>query len=459
MLQFSIKSMCYYVFFGEKMPHNMEITVWKHVRDYVKSVDSQLADLIDNIDPGDEYKIYKVEYPWGQHLMREGVLYLPNKDGKWVKLDDPSIDTNVAEDLFYNMNMPLGMVLNNSIELYLEALGRIMPWVFMPQGTLFGLWLSLSQNKSNNYYYAAKISNLVAGARSAILLPKISDTTSFKKLKKAFGLQCKMPETLTDGWPLFLELAQHADFPERWSTTVIYFSRKWLDSHDSIAWKMLKYYFLEIAWEKTSYIRNKIFFDLVFSCALEERNLKPNPYLTDTVKHIFAITQNSYPGYEIATNSLVLPLDGFQKIFVNEYGLRYQPTFVIPGYLDSLSKFLYYSLEVPTTISFSPKSRKSVNKLEDIREIKHIFIRIIDYLRENKLSLGHVPLFQLIEEIILAYYHSDEDMYNETSKTIELQKIDNNIIQENKKYNKPFCDTSLFLRGCIQISLNPHKKD
>ncbi|HLX54593.1 MAG TPA: hypothetical protein VKR58_11660, partial [Aquella sp.] len=316
------------------MMHNLKIMTWKQVRKEVKSVDPQFASIIDDLNLNDEYKIYKAEYPWGQHIFKNGILHLQNNHGKWVRLDDPSIDPSIAEDLSYNLGMPLGMVLKNSIELYTEALGRIIPFVFMPQGMIFGLWVSLSLDKYSTNF-TGRTSNIVAGSRSAMLLPKISDAIAFKRLKKAFGLQCKMPETLTDQWPVFAELARHQEFPEKWTASVIYFSKKWLELKNDISWKVFRCYLLDTAWIKTSYLRNQIVSDLALSCALEERNLKPNPYVTDTIKHLFTIWQDGYPAYEIATDNLVMPLAALQDIFVNVYGLKYQPTFLVPGYLNS----------------------------------------------------------------------------------------------------------------------------
>ena len=89
------------------------------------------------------YAIYKLTCPWGKHLLHEGTLYLPNPEGKWVPISDPSIDKKVADDVSYNITMPLGMVLKNSVELYINTLGRISPWMLMPEGKIFGLWIRL----------------------------------------------------------------------------------------------------------------------------------------------------------------------------------------------------------------------------------------------------------------------------------------------------------------------------
>ena len=127
---------------------------------------------------------------------------------------------------------------------------------------------------------------------------------------------------------------------------------------------------------------------------------------------------------------------------------------MIPGNLNAdPSKSLYYSLEVPTLMAFSPRSKKIANKLDDLREIKHIVQRVKEYLRENKLKLNQDDTHEIVDGLNFEYYQTDEDSYNETVKSYKLQEIDQNIVQENKKFKKEFCDTSPFLRGCVRISM------
>ena len=425
---------------------------WAEVRADIAVVNPSLAAVIDQMNPGSEYSLYKLKCPWGQHLLQGGKLLLPNQASKWVEIDDPSIDSKIADDLNYNNNMPLGVVIKKSIELYINVLGRVIPWVFITEGNLFGLWVSLQPVATTNH--TGKISNIVSGSRSALFLPKISDATSFRKLKKTFSLQCRIPVDLTDQWPLLQELVKHPEFPGHWESEVIYFSKKWLEPNSSIAWRAFKNHLLEIAWNATSYLRNQVIFDIAFSCALEEKNLKPNPYLTDTVKHLYALGQKSFPGYRIARDNHVVPLDALQKIFIDVYGIKYLPNMIVPGYLtnDPMNP-IYYSLEVPTLMSFSPKSRKTASKLGDLREVRHIMQRTVDYLVEDKLRLHETPLYKLVNDIDFSYFHTDLDMYNETEKTIDLLKLDDNLIFEQDKYrDKEFCDTSPFLRGCVKIA-------
>lgn len=435
----------------------IEKLTWNQIRDEVKIVNPELTNLIDEFDPNEDYTIYKVKYSWGQHLLEKGMLYLPNSENKLVRIDDSSLDPKITSDLFYNSNMPVGMVLKNSAELYINVLDRIVPWVFLKEASLFGLWIGLEgENHPSNHH--AKSSNIVAGSRSTLFLPKISDIGSFKRLKKTFNLQCDPPTNLTDQWPLMYQLSLHSDFGQKWQTEVIYFSSKWLECINNIHWKLFRNYLLEIAWRGTNYLRNQVIFDIIFSCALAEKNLKPNPFLSDTVKHIFAISQAGYPGYEIAIDNSIVPLDSFQQIFTNIYDLKYKPTMLVPGYMSQkIKKSLYYSLEIPTLMNFSPKARQMANKLDDLREIKHIIERVQDYIRvdfsKKQISSKSVPLYLLANAINFNFYHTTPDVHNEIRQASEIQQNDEHMHIENGKcQNKLFCDTSPFLRGCISMS-------
>jgi hypothetical protein len=42
---------------------------WADVRADIAKVNPLLAAIIDPINPGEEYSIYKLKCPWGQHLL------------------------------------------------------------------------------------------------------------------------------------------------------------------------------------------------------------------------------------------------------------------------------------------------------------------------------------------------------------------------------------------------------
>ncbi len=162
---------------------NMEKLKWREIRTEFKKINPQLAQIIDEIDPNDEFALYKVRYHWGDYILKNGILKIPNSTNELVSIDDFSIEKKITEDLAYNAGMPIGIVLKKSIELYIFALQRIIPFKLMHEGTIFGLWIGLHEDKMLSSH-SSEIWNVVAGARSTILLPKISNVKSYKRIKK-----------------------------------------------------------------------------------------------------------------------------------------------------------------------------------------------------------------------------------------------------------------------------------
>ncbi len=430
----------------------LEKLTWKEARADVARANPNLAREIDKLDPGDEYLIFKARYPFGSKILDKGVLHLPGKNQQLLSIDNPDLDPVVKSALSYAQTMPMGVVLNNSIELHLMESNRAVTFSLMRTGKIFALWTVLEISQSA---HLGHVWNITAGARSLMMLPKISDITFYKKLKREFDLFSSMPKEFLDQWEIFKELSQSPLFPEPWSVEVLFFSGKWLENRTDPNWQLFRQFLMETAWHETAYLRNQVMVDFAFSCALEAKNLKPNPYLTDTVKHLYSMGIGAYPGFVVAKDSIAAPIRGLQAIFTDTYNLRYSPTMIQPGYISSTSteEPCYYSLAVPGLMVFSPKSRKFNSKLEDLREIRHIMHGVSSYLLEDKLKLMNTPIYKWAKNVEYGYFHSEADSKESIRNAGEIEKRDSALKDELQKYpRKPFCATSPFLRGCIRIS-------
>ncbi|NEU34928.1 hypothetical protein GN156_30175, partial [bacterium LRH843] len=89
----------------------------------------------------------------------------------------------------------------------------------------------------------------------------------------------------------------------------------------------------------------------IFSVIQNSRNLKPNPYLLDTAKHLFAIALGEVPGYAPQLDDEQLPLRVLQQAYVESYGMKkYVPTILAPVNFSLETKSfpaVYYSLSYP----------------------------------------------------------------------------------------------------------------
>lgn len=54
---------------------SVKIVTWKEIREEFISVNSILGRLIDEINPGEEYKFVSVEYLYGDPVINKGMVY------------------------------------------------------------------------------------------------------------------------------------------------------------------------------------------------------------------------------------------------------------------------------------------------------------------------------------------------------------------------------------------------
>lgn len=437
-------------------PETIELT-WSQVRDTVDQVNSELAKQIDALSLGENFTLVKCKYKWGDNILLDGRLYIPNKYGNTVELTDETIPNKLRNKLNYNGAIPMGIVLKNNAELYIHMAQYQIPFSILSKGKLFGLWPSLDND--HQHYISWKIDNIAAGSKSLIMSPKISDALGYKRIKKEFNLKNKIPLNYSDQNNFFYEIIQSENFSEDWHMEVLFFPRKWFDSLRTKRWESLYNYILKYSWDSMRFLRNQISINVLFSCVLNEKNMRPNPYLADVSKYLLCIAQGGYPAYRFILNEESGPIKKLQSIFSDIYNLKYSPTMMA---LDYVSKdedsTVYYSLETPTLLEFSPRSKKVRNKLNDLREIKQIIENVISYILEEKSHFRGSEVNRLINLINFDFIHTDIDRYGEINQSKHLEKNDEFLAKSLVlQKNKNFCDTSPFLRGCVKIDSKTDK--
>ncbi len=153
---------------------SMHKVYWQDVRTQVKAKNPELAAVIDEVNPGESHPLYQVSYPFGAEVLKEGILFIPNKDGDLVPLTDPQISDELRRDLDYNLNSnPICFVLKNATELFIKIDDLLVTaFGLVSEGRLFGLSRVISSKKSEQPVFTW---DMTAGARSLFMLPKISE--------------------------------------------------------------------------------------------------------------------------------------------------------------------------------------------------------------------------------------------------------------------------------------------
>lgn len=437
----------------------MQKVFWRDVSKDVHKISPELAKIIDEIDPGKDYPLYKASYPYGSLIVKEGVCFYPNQDGKLVTLEDESLPADVKKALGYAESMfPAGIVLQNSIELSIPTTKRIILFKnLFTSGYIFALWGELEKHSS---FHPHQLFDITSGARSIFFLPRISDAFRHRRLCQEFDFRLPPPTDLLSQWEVFKTIVKHPEAKCDWHSTLFYFSGKWLEKirSDDKKWLLLSRYLFRFSWQNTSFLRNKILYDFVFSRIQETRNLRPNPYVADMVKHLFMMGIGALPGFAPALDNIGAPVNILQKIFLEVYRLdsHYAPTILHPHWFspEKPSSPIYYSLVMPTSLEFSPRCRKDHYALVDLRELAHLSKIYLEEIPKDYLKISNTLFAEIVNKIKFDYYHDGFDRDKFAQLTSMMPLSDPTLIYCPAGFdNKAFPVKAPFVRGCVKISL------
>jgi len=433
---------------------SLQELTWQQAREAVIKVNPKFAKVVDEINPSKEYTVFRAIYPYGAEILKNAVLYLPNNNGELIAITDSNISNHVRESLDYNMQSnPASLVLKNSIELFITLDDRTVPSLYglVTPGKIFGTWRVLNPQKA---LQSAFIWDMTAGARSLFMLPKISEAERHKKLKRAFQINADVPRTQMDHWYIFREIANHHSITTSWHTELLFFSKKWFEHLNDKAWMPFYYFLLTTAWQGTEFWRNQFFWDILFSTIQKNRNLKPSPYISDTVKYLFAIGVGSMPGFYPALDDISGPISILQNVYLDVYNLKqYAPIIMQPGMFslqDKNCRPVYYSLQFPTAADFSPKSRDRSSIITDLFEVKSLLAKYIIDILSDKFNLNGTPFYDFTKFGKFDYFHNNVELYSDMRESAEIPLEDTSFQYKNVN-NNSFPETSPFVRGCIRI--------
>lgn len=432
---------------------------WSDIRHRFAKIEPVFTDIVDQLSPKQSHPLYVAYYPYGDTDADTRSSLFPGMDGTYYRITDPHVPRDILEHLGYSANgTPLGIVLEKELECFIDLGSEqiTIPWLVYKPGDFFPLSTILTKKKSHVYTPNGLLSS-TAGARSAFMLPHIGAAANHSNLQRDFNIKSRPAKSLYGHWKIFKEIVHSDAVRSNWRCCVVYFSESWLTSiHNDVEWKSLKQYLHELAWYRYEYERNRIYYDITFSVIQKKCNLKPNPYLVDTAKHLFASALGAVPGYAPATNNDALPLDILQQVFVESYGLKkYKPTIMQPRHFHFETDYfpIYYSLQHPATRVFSPRSRLASSTINDMRELEHIMNVFIGELSKEGALSSDTVIGEIAKSVQFNYFHNTLDTHNILKDSLELLDNDCRFNQTLFPHTSEavFAADATFLRGCVSI--------
>ncbi|MDX1901500.1 MAG: hypothetical protein SFW66_05790 [Gammaproteobacteria bacterium] len=437
-------------------------TYWTDARKQVATIEPELAAIIDKLSPDHNFPLYLAYYPYGAITGDTQSAFFPTTQGEYYRLTDLSAPKEIQKNLAYSVNnAPLTLILEKQIECFvdLKSSNITMPIRIRTPGYMYP-YSRILPKRNKRIYAPNGVLSAVAGTRSVFLLPSIGCATNHSSLQRDFNVQNSAPKSLYQHWNIFCEIINNKTVQSNWNCCLLFFSENWIKKlHEDKSWAELKKHLHEKAWHQFEYDINRVSYDMIFSFIQQERNLKPNPYLADTAKHLFATALGAVPGFTPAMNEEALPLAALQEAFVHSYGMhKYYPTIMQPQHFnfENDKTPIYYSLHHPSVHVFAPKSRKISSTLVELRELEHIMRVFARELGREDSMCSDTILSKIARETRFNYFHSKPDKHKVVKDSQEIAKQDKRFrycsARKKPGKNMVFASDAPFVRGCVSIS-------
>jgi hypothetical protein len=432
----------------------IETVSWNDVSHLVRALNPELAIIIDEISPDKSFKLYRCQYTYGTEIVKNGILQLPDNHGGTRPITSPNTPKAYQDDLSYNAHTnPVSLILNNSAEIFLSHQNHTLSlYGLVKPGNIFSTWIVLSEGLDS--YASPFLWDMTAGARSFFMLSKISNQSGYTRLRKRFALTAEKPKYLRDQWYIFREIAQSSEFKQPWETDILFFGKKWFDHLTDPSFYKFTEYLRRTAWLNSDYHRNQFIWNFIYSTIQRKKNIKIDPYIAETVKHLFSMATGAASGFAPAINNIAAPVDGLKDIFNEIYRDKtYQPVFMQPYILgsDGTDRPAYYSLEYPSTMEFSSRSRDDKNKIQDLILIKSLATKYLSELANPSLNVYTTPIGKLNDTAEFTYFHSTPG-YHAIENSKQLPSEDPAFQTSTTDDSRELPINSAFLRGCIRVT-------
>src|SRR6185437_7346609 len=329
--------------------------------------------------------------------------------------NDPDLPDILLNHLSYTQGVdnPVGMILNNESEFYRSFDQRNVSYQIIKEGQLFGfahvIDAIMKSRLENNKKANVSIWNLDAGARSAFVLPKISENGSHIHLLKTYDIDVEKPYTYTEQRNVFRALNASVDKP--WTQSILYFPKQFLDmlktnkQCSDIYQEMANIHRSGYSIWHTTYAKWESDINYVFQKAkIDSRSA----YAVNIAKHIYLIVAGGVPGFAPATDENMLPKKLIEDAYTKAdgYGLtEYWPTIMQPKQFNAREP-VYYSLALPTLIDYNPETFKGKTSIDLLSKVMMILCKSQEYIL-NEFEDRESLLYETAIKAQFSFYHDD----------------------------------------------------
>lgn len=448
----------------------IEIVQWKEIADELYLKNPTLVQALDQLAGVRHFSCVKAAYPFGSKVIDRGQFhfYQAGQEVSFDALSSKSLGADVKKLLDYPwQSTPFGVVFKGSFESHSQYGNTVVPYRLKNPGKTFSL-LTIFDNP----HLIANLWTEVAGCRSLLILPKITQQASLETLKELYGVEINAEDSkeFSKQWGILRDLLMAVERTQLkvipWQAESLFFSKEFITELKKNT--TVREHLLHQLWRGSSFALNLRSYEFLWSVYLtqlhEAGHLAPsvlqNPLIIETAKHLIKIALRAMPGYVPAVNDLSGPISLFMKLFIEDYKIRFRlPTIMMVDHYDGKSP-IYYTLAHHIFVHAHP-SPKNYNRetVTDLICIREVLLGFIEFVKNS--GTGHDLSSTLMAEYLQQVQF---DFYHPKGK----QGIENNIeklciedprfgwvpeeLQSQKEHRSlEFASGSNFFNGCIRI--------
>jgi hypothetical protein len=412
--------------------------------------DDKLREILNDLSPADDFNLYHISYEYGDLLLEDGVFQIPNEAGDGlIALNSDDVPKALQNDIDYNyFSNPAMQIVKNCLEFYLPIDNRIVPcYGIMKPGNLIGTWnVIMPENRTIEPSFRWK---MTAGARSTVILPKVSREGKNLKLRQTLHLDFDTPATLQDHFQVFKAISTSME--KKWTMEILVFGKKWFANIEDKAFSGFHRYLLQNAWVTSNYWRTNFVEELLFSIVQIRKGLKFPPEVMSTIRHTIAIGLGAYAGFSPASDDSAAPVSYIQEAYRELYKIHQFPHILHHKKFDLSDpnqKPTYYSFNYPSGVS-TVEGTSAASYKKELASILYYFDRYRQELLKPDLKLSPSLLVDLFEQIEFSYIHADIDKNEKGFITPKmLPEFDPRFQVDG---DLPFAESSPFFKGAIML--------
>lgn len=433
---------------------------WSDIKSLIQAINPDFYTLVNTIDPGHDFPLYLVRFPYGELIGDKISQFLPIANRGLVRLNDAELPQEIQCHLGYGKNSsPMAMILEKQVEWFVDLPQKHMtlPIMIQKPGDFFSYTRVLDSEPSFTYSPMGVLSAL-SGARTAFMLPSVGCQNKLTKMSRELGVKLKQPNHLYDHFNLFKSILASTQHQKDWHTSFIYFSDIWVQQiKHNPDWYGVQKYFYNLFVKKSMYLKNQPHYQTAYSLLLESTNQKPNPYLFDTFKHMIDMMTGEIPGFSPQITDDLLPLNRLQSVFSDYYGMKTTvPTIMAPAYFDLTHPSpepIYYSLQFPTTRTFSPNSKKT-STMSAMRELNEMCVDLFQELKKDHGFCSNTIIQHITQHLSVEFFHNTDDIDGLIKNISKMIQNDQRYFYNAKNLKLNPSEDSKFFRGCVRMGFN-----